>query len=55
MMITPVWVGAQGRPPQNVPQRHMAYFELKLLKKCSVLEEHTLSSVFLTAQDESPT
>ena len=57
MMITAVWVEAQGRPPQNVPQRHMDYFELKLLKKQSMLEEQAdpLRSVFLKAEDESPT
>ena len=26
-------IGALGRPPQNVPQWHIDYFELKLLKK----------------------
>ena len=52
MMITSVWVGAKGRPPQNVPQGHMAYFELKLLKKYSMVEEHI---VFLKAEDASPT
>ena len=26
-------VGAQGRPPPNIPQWHIDYFELKLLEK----------------------
>ena len=34
-------VGAQGRPPQNVPQRHMDYFELKLLNKQPMQERHS--------------
>lgn len=40
-MTTPVWVGDQGGPPQNVPQWHMDYFELKVLKKQSMPEEQT--------------
>ena len=28
------FVGAQSRQPPNVPQWHVDYFELKLLKKC---------------------
>ena len=33
--------GAQGRPPQNMPQWHIDYFELKLLKKRSMQEGHS--------------
>ena len=32
--------GAQGRPPQSVPQCHIDYFELKLLRKKPMQEGH---------------
>ena len=34
-------VGAQGRPPPNVPEWHVEYFELKLLKKWAMREGHS--------------
>ena len=35
------YVGAQGRLPQNGPQWHIDYFELKLLKKWLMQEGHS--------------
>ena len=34
-------VGAQGRPPQSTPQRHIDDFELKLLKKQPMQEGYS--------------
>lgn len=33
-------IGAQDRPPQNIPQRHIDYCDLKLLDKQPVPEGH---------------
>ena len=42
-------VGAHGRPPPNVPQGHIYYFELQLLKKRPMQEGHSDTSVSLKA------
>ena len=39
-------VGDQGKPPQNMPQWHIDYFELKLLKQPNQWDTLTLLSVF---------
>ena len=38
--------GVQGGPPQSVPQWHIDYFELKLLKKWPRQEEHSNHLLF---------
>ena len=47
-------VGAQSRLPQNVPQWHINYFELKLLEKLATQKDTlTLLSVSLKAGNKS--